>query len=223
MSIMDLFKTSQPEVQAPTTPPVSPATEASKLASTPVNPVDAYANLYDTTKTQEQEAAPSFRLDSTALSEVSSKMDFTKGIAPDLMQKATSGDVNALLQVIQTVGQQAYKASVDHTTSLTDSFLSQRQSFEDKRVNEGVKSQLTQQELQLAPNYNHPVVKTELNRIAAQVAKANPDYSPQQVAQTAQQYIKDLSQALHPEATKQQQASGTGTNDMDWSKYLQAD
>ena len=75
---------------------------------------------------------------------------------------------------------------------------------------------ITASELSNAPNYNHPVVKAELNRIASQFAAANPDASPQEVAKAAQKYISDLQTALNPETKKGSPEEG----EMDWSKYL---
>lgn len=47
-------------------------------------------------------------------------MDFTKGINGEVLQKATSGDVNALLDIIKTVGQNSYRAAIEHNTALTE-------------------------------------------------------------------------------------------------------
>ena len=172
--------------------------------------------MFDNANNNSDIQAPTFKIDPKVLSEVSGKMDFTKGINGEVLQKATSGDVNALLDIIKTVGQNSYRAAIEHNTALTDTFLTTRGDFEKKSLERGVKSQLTASELSNAPNYNHPVVKAELNRIANQFAAANPDASPQEVAKAAQKYISDLQSALNPEAKKGSSEEG----EMDWSKYL---
>lgn len=227
MSIMDIFKSAP---AAPTGPATvqpqqklgdSPNTtdENGKLleqSGTPVNPLDAYAKMFDNASKSSDIQAPSFKLDPKVLGEVSSSMDFTKSIDPALMEKALAGDTKALLATIQAVGRNAYSASLEHATSLTEKHLSQRAEYETSRVNSGVRQQLTSNELSSAPNYAHPVVKAELNRVATQFSAANPDASPQEVAKAAQKYIADLSAALNPAATPTKQTEG----EVDWTKYL---
>jgi hypothetical protein len=181
------------------------------------NPLDAYKKMFDNAASNTELTAPNFAIDPKVLGDVSSKMDFTQGVNPETLQKATTGDVNALMELIKKVGQNAYRASIEHNTALTDSHLKTRGDFESKKLSEGVNKKLTESALSSAPNYNHPVVKAELNRIASQFAGANPDASPQEVAKAAQQYLTDLYGALNPNAGKKQEEQTEG---MDWSKYL---
>jgi len=231
MSIFtNMFKTSTPTTDtAPTVQEEkklgeSPATaDASgkipEISGTPVNPLDAYSKMFEDATKSSAIQAPSFKLDPKILGEVSATMDFTKGVQPDQMEKALAGDTKALLSVIQSVGRNAYSASLEHATSLTETHLGQRADYESKKLNTGVREQLTSNALSNAPNYDHPVVKAELNRVANQFAAANPDSSPQQIATAAQKYIADLSAALAP-ATQSSNANGTKDGEMDWSKYL---
>ena len=230
MGIMDLFKPQTPTTQTTqpgaTNPPAKTDLSANPPAAGPdgkmpgtdpnnQNPLDVYSKMFDNANNNSDIQAPTFKIDPKVLSEVSGKMDFTKGINGEVLQKATSGDVNALLDIIKTVGQNSYRAAIEHNTALTDTFLTTRGDFEKKSLERGVKSQLTASELSNAPNYNHPVVKAELNRIASQFAAANPDASPQEVAKAAQKYISDLQAALNPKAEKE-----SSEEEMDWSKYL---
>ena len=232
MGIMDLFKpqtTSSTQTTQPagTTPPVAKTDlSANPPAAGPdgkmpgtdpnnQNPLDVYSKMFDTANNGSDLQAPSFKIDPKVLSDVSSKMDFTRGVNQEILAKATSGDTAALLDIIKTVGQNSYRAALEHNTALTDSYLTNRGDFDKKSLERGVKSQLTASELSSAPNYNHPVVKAELNRIASQFAAANPDASPQEVAKAAQKYIADLQNALNPTAKTE-----SSEEEMDWSKYL---
>lgn len=238
MSIMDIFKTgkadspnNQQQQQGNNTPPAgkqnlseNPPTTGpdGKMPGTDPsgeNPLDVYKKMFDNASQDSDLAAPNFSLDPKVLGEVSSKMDFTRGVKPETLQAATSGDVNALMEIIKKVGQNAYRASLEHSTALTDSHLKTRGDFESKKLERGVNKKLTETALANTPNYSHPVVKSELNRIASQIAAANPDASPVEVAQTAQKYLNDLYAALNPDAgkgSKQSESEG----ETDWSKYL---
>ena len=225
MSIMDLFKTSTPAAQAPAAPaapanqpPVSEANKEQQAAQTPVNPLDAYAKMYEDANKNTDIQAPSFKLDPKVLGEVSKGMDFTKGIDQDLMAKALSGDAKSMLDLIQQTSRNAYSASLEHATALTETHLSQRSEYEGKRIDAGVKNQLTSSALSEAPNYSHPVVKAELNRVASMIAQNNPDATPQQIAVAAQKQLQDLAAALTVQKSPEQQRADSG--ETDWSKYL---
>lgn len=239
MSIMDIFKVQKPaadinnqQQQQNNNPPQGkenlsdnpPTTDSNgKMpGSEPLNqnPLDVYKKMFENANANAEVEAPKFSLDPKVVSDVSRKMDFTRGINPETMQKATSGDVNALLDIIKTVGQNTYRAALEHNTALTDTFISQRSEFESKKIDSGVRKQLTSSALANTPNYNHPVVKAELNRIASQFAAANPDSSPQEVAEAAKKYIEDLQSALNPSAGKNADGSDDNSGEMDWTKYL---
>ena len=237
--IMDLFKSPAPAAPAtpPATPPAAgaapdnkdlsanpPATDKSgKMPGTDgvtENPLDVYSKMFDNANNGSELQAPTFKIDPKVLTNVSSKMDFTKGIAPEMLTKATSGDVSALMEIIKTVGQNSYRASLEHSTALTDTFMTQRGEYEGQVLAKGVRSQLTSAELANAPNYNHPVVKAELNRIASQFAAANPDSSPQEVAKAAQKYISYLQAAINTADPNKNSDGSQKPEEMDWSKYL---
>lgn len=241
MNIMDLFKTA-PTVTTPATngtgagntvnatntnntgsmapaATIDPATgQIPGTALTPVNPLDAYKKMLDNADKSGTIQAPSFKLDPKVLEDVSKSMDFTKGLDSSLLENALKGDAKSLLQVIQSVGQNSYRASIEHNTALTETHLGQRSAYDNSRVTAGVKTQLTSDALSSAPNYDHPVVKAELNRIAGEFARSNPDASPQQVAKAAQQYINDLNAALTP--AKKSSDGSNSEGEFDWSKYL---
>jgi hypothetical protein len=234
---MDIFKTQEVKTgdtstttKQPNTPPAGKETLSANPPSTgpdgkmpgtnpaDQNPLDAYSKMFDNASNNSEVQAPNFSLDPKVLNDVSRKMDFTRGVNPDTLQKATTGDVNALMDIIKQVGQNSYRAAIEHGTALTDSHLKQRGDFESKKLERGVNKKLTESALSTAPNYSHPVVKAELNRIASQIAAANPDASPQQVAQSAQQYLNDLYGALNPQAGKPKGKENEA--ETDWSKYL---
>lgn len=163
-----------------------------------VDPMDAYAKLFDNAS-KNQEVAPAFNLDDKTLDSVATNLDFMTGIDPELMQKATSGDVQALIQLMQHTQRNTYKTLMKHNSVLTDKFVGARESHNEKTLGSKVRSELTVNELAGAPNYKHPVVRKQLTEIATKMQAANPDASPQEIATAARQYITDLYKAMNPE------------------------
>lgn len=230
MSIMDYFKTSSSSSPDNNNNNPNPnlgdnnpnKTPDGKMPGTnqePVNPLDAYQKMFDNAAKNSEIQAPSFKLDPKVVDDVATKMNFTESLDPSVVQKAMQGDAQAFMQAIQSASQAAYKAAIQHNTSLTDSFITQRSEYEKKQIDKGVHSQLTNQALSSAPNFSHPVVKQELNRIADQFSRANPDASPIEVAEAAKKYIMDLSSAMNPTSTSNSSTENKG-GEVDWSKYL---
>lgn len=186
------------------------------------NTLDTYLKMYENGNKQSDNVAPTFSLDPSVLADVSSKMDFTKGINPELVQKAQAGDAAAIMQMMQEVGRNSYRASLEHTTKLTETHLGQRSEFESKRVQQGVKQQLTSDALSSNANYNHPVIKNELNRIARDFANS-PEYadaSPQQIAGAAKKYLDDIHAAMNPADNSKDSAGNTKTKEVDYMAYI---
>ena len=233
MGIFDLFQAA-PKPATPTPTPAPAATPTPTPAPTPtpgldgklpgtdqhpVNPLDAYAKLWDTPNADTTKP-PAFTIDPTVLDKVSGGLNFTQGVAPELMQKATSGDMQALLEIMNHVGQQAYKASLNHSTTLTDKFVGARSEFDLRNIGSTVKQELTSTALQSSvPNASHPVVKQELSRIAKAMQSQNPDASPQEIADAAKQYFNTLYSAVNGPQSPTTPATPPG--EVDWDNYFE--
>lgn len=234
MSIMDFFKPAAPtnnqqqqqtqqtqqqpnqQQQAPSTP--NPANANPTGTNMPVNPLDAYKEMFNNAN-KSAEVAPSFALPADKLNEVAGKLDFTQGVPSELMQKAMTGDAQAMLDIINHTGRQAYIHSLSHTTQLTDKFVGSRAEFDAKHLGSKVKSELTQTELSSSANFDHPVLKAELIRVANQFQQANPDAAPAEIAKAAKQYLGDLYAAMNPDAGKPNQ-SEQKAGETNWDEYF---
>lgn len=212
--------TSTPAAQPANTPPATPAQPNQMPGTTqePVNPLDAYAKMYEKANAQ-PDAPPAFNLDPKVLGEVSGSLDFTKNVPQEVMQKALTGDAASLTQMMNHVAQQAYQAALSHGASLTDKFVGARSAYDLKSIGGGVKKELTSQALSSIPNYSHPVVREQLNRIAEQMAATNPELSPEEIAKSAAKYMQDLASAISPQSNEQPKEN----KPVDWASYLSND
>lgn len=228
--ITDMFKPVPPKTEAPAkaatenveNPGTKEGTDPNNPRNHTENPLDSYAKMFENATKKEDNVAPSFSLDPAVLADVSSKMDFTRGLNPELMKKAQDGDAVAMLQLINEVGRNSYRASLEHNTKLTETHLAQRSEFESRRVQEGVKQQLTSDALSSNANYNHPVIKQELNRIARDFANS-PEYadaSPQQIASAAKKYLDDIHNAMNPVDKSKDSKGNTKPAEVDYMAYI---
>lgn len=181
------------------------------------DPFAKFSKIYD--NPTNPEAAPSFALDDKILSEVAGSQDFMKGINPELMQKATSGDVNALLEIVHNVGRNAYKASLSHTGKLTEGFVSSRESFNEKGLGKKVRGELTVNALTGTPNFQNPVVRKQLIKIAEGLQAQHPDAAPEEIANMAKEFVSELSKAITPAAQGDQGNQGQ-QEEVDYNKWF---
>ena len=180
------------------------------------NPLDAYKDLQDNGNNAD-ESAPSFSIDDEALSGVAGKLNFIKDINPELVQKATSGDANALVALINATAQQSYRAALKHVTTLTDTHLAQRETFNQKAIKSGVRENLIQQEISTIPNASHPVVQQEIARIARDFAKRSPEATPAQIKEQAIRYFNEVHNAMSGQSESAPKKASEVT---DWESFL---
>lgn len=170
------------------------------------DPFAKFSKMYD--NPSNPEAAPTFALDDKILSEVAGSQDFMKGIDPELMQKATSGDVSSMFEIMQNVARNAYKASLSHTGKLTEGFVSSRESFNEKGFGKKVRGELTVNALTGTPNFQNPVVRKQLIKIAEGLQAQHPDAAPEEIANMAKEFVTELSKAITPAAQSEQGDDG---------------
>lgn len=210
----------QPDASAAGNAATPKSGEVPGTTQTPANPLDVYRKMVENAANPTDNKTPQFTLDSKMLSDVSRTMDFTKGIDPDLMQKAMGGDAQSMIALIQEVGRNTYEASLGHTTALTNTYLETRTPHEQARIDAAVKGGLTTQALHSIANYDHPVARAELNRVASRMQAEHPDQSPAQIAQAAHEYLTNLATALNPKTASPGKDTNGQALEMDWGAYL---
>lgn len=197
----------QPQGQAQTT----------LAAPAVVDPLAEFSKMYENSTTPE--APPAFRLDSAQLQTVASNQDFTRNIDQALLQRATSGDSAALLEVIQATSRNTYSAALEHSSKLTEGFVTAREGFADKGFTGKIKNELTVAALTGTQNFSNPVVKRQLVSVAQELQKQHPDASPTEIAAEARRYITELSNAINPSTAANSPASKKN-NGTDWDEFF---
>lgn len=177
----------------------------------PAHPMDKFKGMFD--NKANTETAPAFSLDGKILRDAANGQDFMKGINPEMVQRATSGDTAALMSLMNEVGRNAYAASLEHGGRLTESFVSAREGFGEKSFGKKVRGELTVNALTGTPNFKNPVVREQLTRIANDFQKQHPDAAPGEIADMAKDYITELSKAIGPQNTEQQNSKQQGPTD----------
>lgn len=188
-----------------------------KAASVPQSsPLDGFAELWktnansDPTGSEDPFTQPLFSTDPAKIREAASQMNFLNAVPPELMQKAMSGnEPQAFMQVMNVVAQQALATALQVSTQTVEqagSKIGERFNktlpgrFKDLQINSSQPSN---------PVLSHPAVQPMLSMVRNQIKMANPDATPQQVNQMAEDYLGKFASALSPEASE---PSGQGSN-----------
>lgn len=240
MGIMDMFKSGsqqQPQQQQQQQKPQMNNQQQQdqnnqqngKMAGSqqePTDPLAAYSKMWDNAAGAETTAPPSFTLDPKVLGEASSQIKFTEGINPELMQRATNGDMSAMVEMMNAVAQNTYRTALSHGSTLTDRFVGARSAYDSKQMTPHIKNQLLTQELQGIQGYSHPAVKKTLDTVAQQVQRQNPDASPAEVAKMTKEYFTAMMSVtgMSPGGSQQNGQGGAQMpQEMDWESWLGKD
>ena len=199
---------------------------AAPAAAGPVNPMDAYSNLFtpkpaDPKATQQPTMADPILgvLDPAAFRQQISTANFAANIPQDKMQAALGGDTAAFAEVINAASREAFAAAAQLSHGLIEQGV--RTGAErlngtlDSRIrNFNLKSQNTSNEA-----LSHPAVAPMLNAVKMQIASSNPNLSPDQVQQQAEQYFTQMADVLVA-PKKAAEAAKSKPSEFDFSSYL---
>lgn len=232
MSIWDRFTGGQPQQQEQPAGQQPPKQEEGQ-PNTPATPgdtnkeVDIFSSLFDNTNGSDEDTPPSFSLDDEAVQKAAQSMNFANSVSQEDLQAMQSGDPEALMRVLNSVGQSAYSAALQHSTKLTDKYVNTRSEYDRKNIPSMVKQQLASSEF--SDENTPPHVKAELHRVAEQLQRRHPDASPKWIAENAQEYmyhsvasmlktdVASLKQALSQQNNASQAVQQDPAN-IDWEK-----
>lgn len=176
-----------------------------------------------TKKSPDAEQAPVFSLNEETLGKHVSGQNFTNDISDEDIQKLQGGDWAHLKTMMNKVGQGAYKAALQHGSTLTDKFVGARFEHSDKSFDNRVRKNSVEGQLATLPNYSNPAIKTHLNDIANCLQQQHPDATPQEIAQEAQRILMELADGVNPENTPEAKARKEKAGRTDWESWLQQD
>lgn len=195
--MFDFFKKPQPSVENQQ----QQQQQQQQQTEEPKNPLDAYDEIFKkASEASNEDEIPNFALDESVVDEVAGKLNF---LDPELLARAKEGDAEAMIALIQKSSQKAYRAGLQHSVALTNTHLKSRDAVYSKTLGKGVKQTLVSQAIADIPNANHPVIQRELSRIAADIAKENPDATPQQIAKEAKRYFAEIHSVMTEKPAQQ--------------------
>jgi hypothetical protein len=200
--------------------------QAPAAAGGPVNPMDAYANLF-TPKPADPKAVnqPTMAdpilgaLDPAAFRQQISTANFAANIPQEKMQAALAGDTAAFAEVINAASREAFAAAAQLSHGLIEQGVRTGAERLSGTMDSRIRNSLLKGQNTSNAALSHPAVAPMLNAVKMQIASSNPTLSPDQVQQQAEQYFTQMADVLV--APKQAaQAAKIKPSETDFSSYL---
>ena len=190
------------------------------------NPLDNFMNLLTPKEgSQQQQQQPQSIFGNVPQEQIQQQIkgaNFTNGIDQAKVQAALSGDSAAFMEVLNGVAQQAFAASFQASQGMVEHGVSTGRKQLEGSLDSHFKNYMLKQQTPSSdsPALQHPVGKAFLQSISQQIANANPQMSPAEVAKAAEQNFTEFAKMLAPQ--QQQPSSQSSQPAQDWSSVFQS-
>jgi hypothetical protein len=190
----------------------------------PISPLDQFKDIWKTTGTDGKTpvdpfSQPLLQADPKKFAEAASKMNFAQGIDPALLQKATSGDVEALMQVINTASQQAFLAAGTLSTQMVEGATQTNNKRLNSSMEEKFKEFMLKQQRSDNPVLQHPSAAPMLDLAKQQLMRQHPDKSAEQIQQLAENYLVTWAGELKGQETASKNKGAVVVDNQDFSEW----
>lgn len=215
-------------------PPAAPASSAVTAPNGAVpadgnkpgdqSPGDKFATLWEPPKTEEPKPGEQpAGLTPEKIMEAASKVDFTKNLSPEIIQKLQAGGADAVqasLEIQKQVAQQVYGQTLGVTQKLIERAVEQAQERFAAQIPNLVKSQSAQEALATAnPAFKNPAVAPVVDAVKSQLQLKYPRATSQEIAQMAQEYFKEAAGVFAGKPPTSTQSTATAGED--WDSWIE--
>lgn len=173
----------------------------------PPTPLADYADLYNTPAVVDGQAPltiadPYITLDNEAVRKTVATMNFAQGAQlQEQMGKALGGDVQALMSVLNAVGQNVYAQVASMSAVVADKAAREGITRLHDQIPTMVRSASTTNSLStLNPLYDNPSIKPLADMARSGFETKNPTATPAQITEMVNKYITDVAKAFNPAA-----------------------
>lgn len=163
------------------------------------SPLDMFSKMWENKSSENQngngnQGQSIFTPDMTKLDAAVKTMDFMKGVNPELVQKALSGDQAAFTQVLNSAIQGSFSQALLASSQIAERGMSTVRGQIEKGFDGRIKNFTASDRLQSSnKNFNHPAFKPLLSAVQAKISESFPEATPDEIVQYSQQYMEGIS------------------------------
>ena len=213
-----------------TTPQTAPNGVVPQSANTsgdkPAAPFADFADLWKNDPTTESKSDQGLfsNVDPAKLMEAAKKIDFSKSVTPEIMQRVAAGGedgMRAMLEAMNASAQSVYAQSAFATTKIVEQALSKAQESYDAKIPSMIKKHQVSDNLrQENPIFSNPAVQPIISALEAQMTVKFPNASATEITNMAKQYVEQLGTSFAPKPADTAK-NKSKKEEMDWSSFLQ--
>ena len=189
-----------------------------------LTPLDEYSKLYDN-KPIDKGAAPAPDVLAAPITDyqaAAGKLDFTKGLDPEVATKALAGDVESLMSLINGAARNAFAQSSYSASRVTKSALDTRMDSMKASLPEMLRKQQANSGI-VDGNaaLKHPAAQPLVQAVQARLAEQYPEATAQELQAHTVKYMQNISGLFNaPAPDDGQLPDGTSAEDDAWDTYF---
>lgn len=196
----------------------------------PADPLAAFSKIFDNPDESTVKKPPSFKLDPTVIKGAADSLNFSEALTPEILAKLKAGDDSGYVELANALGRKIYSQSLEHSSALTDRFVSLRSEHDQSNLGRQMNSHLAKNSLESIAASN-PTAKKMLDFIADGIVRTNPDATPEFIAEQTPKFFLELAKLTNPDAFDPEKNGASGGNgqggnqknkgkDIDWNAWL---
>lgn len=189
------------------------------------DPNDIYAEIWKQEPQQQMGSKNLFNTDPEKFGAAVNGMDFTKSVPKELMEKVLAGDSQALMAVINRVGQNAFSTATISSREMIEHANKQQGGSMEKQIQEAVRSALASQNLSKRnENFSDPTVAPLLQEISGRLRAKYPEATADELSEHSEKMLMMIAQKIvsgSPEekARQKQQQEVKKSEVFDWDMW----
>lgn len=200
------FEIRNPQANPGTQQTQQPGTSANGPAE-PVLPLDQFKGIWDTPVVDkdapvDKYGQPLLNIDPKTIADQVSKMDFISGINPELLTKATSGDIGAFSQVLNASIQKALTAQVQLSGQMVEGAVSENNKRFETRLPKQIREAQVNDVRSSNPVLNHAAAAPMLDMAKRSLMARDPSLSPAEVHRQAEEMLSTFAESFVDNKTK---------------------
>lgn len=201
-----------------------PGANPNPQTQTTQSPTDNFSDLWDTSKQQQPNQAPNFKLNQEQLQQVTGKMDFTRSLnREDMAAIAQGGEaaVTALGNILNSFGREVFGASAQFSSHMTENGYNSASQIIDRGLPGLVRSQMTEQHLYTSnPKLKDPALQPLVGAMQSQFSAKYPNASPQEITEMVSKYFTTVVGGAFAKAEDTNATQNSAPAAADFSSFL---
>lgn len=205
---------------------VVPANQENSTASEKEeSPLDSFKDMWkNEDKSDDSQEHNMFNVDQSKLLEAAKKVDFSRAISPELIQKISAGGEEAaaaLPQILNQVTQTVYAQSTLASTKIMEKALEQQREQFQKELPNIIKSHSLNDSLRNDnPIFSNPAVAPMLDMVKNQLVLKHPDSTASELQKMAIDFVEKFAKTLSPPKEDVDKKGNSTSKGEDWSKFF---